>query len=122
MEGLRKIVYQSKEIYYVDYSNFKLNKEKAIELVKTTAEEWLTQPYNLVLSLVNLSGFSFDSDVISVFKECEAKTAPFEKKMAVIGINSLQLLAFNFVVNFSTKNIIKINKNATDAKEWLIKD
>jgi CRISPR/Cas system-associated endonuclease Cas1 len=124
MEGFSKIIYKGKKIYYIDYSSFGLNVDKASKLLRFATQEYerLQLPPKSVLAIVNLYGLHFNSELINAFSEEKEKTAYFEKKVAVIGINGLQLLGYNYITHLNSKDLIKIFKSIIDAKEWLLKD
>jgi hypothetical protein len=122
MEGLSKIYYKEKEIIYVDYSSFKLDKMKTINLVFDCANEYMKYPLNSVLAIVNLTHLYFDTDIIDAFKMTQEKTTPHQKKIALIGIKGLQLLAFNYIVHMKYRNRVRIFNNISEAKEWLVLD
>lgn len=122
MEGLSIIAYQNKPIIYLDYSSFENNREKAIRLVKGGTLEYMKYPLNSVIALVNVANLRFDSEFMNMFKEEQDKAAPYEKKVAVIGLKALQRIAYNFISG-SNKNVsIKAFDSEQDAKDWLVAD
>jgi hypothetical protein len=125
MEGFSKINYKGKEIFYVDYSSFvtdtKTQKEKIMQLRKNVTSEYTKQPLNSVSTLLNVSGFQFDMNVLTVFKQEVSKADPYEKKSAIIGVKGLVKTAYNFVVGFTSPKV-KVFDTELEAKEWLIKD
>lgn len=122
MEGLSNITYQNKKIIYLDYSNIGNSKEQAIQLIKAGTVEYAKYPPKSVIALVNVTNLRFDSEVMSVFKEEQDKAAPYEKKVAVFGLNALQRIAYNFISG-SNKNVsIKAFDSEQEAKDWLVAD
>jgi hypothetical protein len=121
MEGLSKSLYKGKEIIYVDYSSFGTNKEKTISLIKGVTSELSMRPPKSVLILVNVTNMSFDTEVGNAFKESRKK-AFYEKKTAVIGLNSLQRLMYNFVINMGERDVVRAFESETEAKEWLVSE
>lgn len=122
MEGLSKIYYKGTEIIYVDYSGFRLNKRKTIQLIFNTADEYRKYPIKSVLALVNLKNLYFDNEIINAFKITQEQTFPHQKRIALIGIKGLQLLAYNYIIHFKNRDRVRIFKNISEAKEWLILD
>jgi hypothetical protein len=124
MEGFSIITYKDKKIFYVDYSNFGLNIDKAFRLIRFATQEYqrLQLPPKSVLAIANFSGLYFNSDLVNVFKEEKEKTSYYEKKVAVIGLKGLQRLGYNYITYLNSKDSIKIFTNIIDAKEWLVKD
>jgi len=121
MEGYSVINYKNKQIHIVDYSVLNKSKEKTIKLIQYATEQYKNLPKDSVLAIVNAENFYFDMDILKVFKEEGAKTAPYEKKVAVIGVKGLIKAAYNFVVGL-TRNNYKVMNSEAEAKEWLIKD
>lgn len=124
MEGFSKIAYKGKEIFYVDYSSFGFDVEKALNLIKHATEEYvrLQLPPKSVLAIVNISNLHFDTAVINAFKDEKAKTAYYEKKVAIIGMKGLQKVAYTFIVNLTQRDTVKVFDELSDAKEWLVND
>ncbi|NLW46567.1 MAG: hypothetical protein GXY86_04415 [Firmicutes bacterium] len=124
MEGFSKILYKDKEIFYVDYSSFGLDVYKTLRLIRYATEEYerLQLPPKSVLAIANLSGLHFDTDLVNAFREEKEKTAYYEKKVAVIGLKGLQRIAYSYVVSINSKDFLRIFRNITEAKEWLIRD
>lgn len=124
MEGFSKILYKDKEIFYVDYSTFGLDLDKALRLIRyiTMEYERLQLPPKSVLAIVNLSGLHFNTALVNAFREEREKTAHYEKKVAVIGLFGLQRIAYSYVVNVNSKDFLRTFRNINEAKEWLIND
>lgn len=124
MEGFSIITYKDKKIFYVDYSNFGLNIDKAFKLIRFVTQEYqrLQLPPKSVLAIANFSRLYFNSDLVDVFKEERERTSYYEKKVAVIGLKGLQRLGYNYITYLNSKDSIKIFNNIIDAKEWLVKD
>lgn len=127
VEGFSKTTYKGKEIYFTDYSQFAKDKttqkEKTIRLRREVTAEYLGKPLNSVLTLLNVTDFFFDMDVLKAFKEeYIPKQQPIEKKSAVVGVKGLVKAAYNFVVGFSSGSKVKLFNTIEEAKEWLISD
>ena len=125
VEGLSKIYYKNKMIYYIDYSVFqpiissKDKKEKTLLLLKSAGDEWITKPPNSVLSLVNVTSFYFDMDVLNAFKASATRTAPYENKMAIIGVKGLLKTAYNFVIGLTQNSKVKAFGSILDCKRMV---
>lgn len=122
MEGFSIISYKNKKIFYIDYSSFGLNIDKAFRLIRFATQEYqrLQLPPKSVLAIANLSGLYFNSDLVNVFKEEKEKTFYYEKKVAVIGLKGLQRLAYDYITTLSSGDLVKIFRNISEAKEWLV--
>jgi hypothetical protein len=124
MEGLSVFTYKNKEIYYIDYSGLGNSKEKVLQLVRGASEEYARR--NLapksVLALTNVDNLPFDMEIVNTFKEERHKVAPYEKKVAIIGLKGIQMIAYRYIISFTQHSVIKVFDSETEAKEWLIKD
>lgn len=121
MEGLSTITYKNKKIIYLDYSGFGEDKEKTKELIKGGTAEYMKYPLKSVLALVNVKNLRFDTEVMNLWKEEQDKSAPHEKKVAVVGMSTLQRIAYNFITR-SHGNTIKAFESEQEAKDWLVMD
>jgi hypothetical protein len=122
MEGLSNIVYKNKKIIYVDYSNIGDSKEKVTALIKGSTVEYKKNPPKSVLALVNVQNTKFDMDILNIMKSTKEETVPFEKKVAIIGLNGLQKVAYNFIVSLTQKESVRAFNTDLEAKEWLVSD
>ena len=123
MEGISKIYYNGKTILYIDYSSigdFKDN-DKKIQLIQAVSSEYAKFPPKSVLALINVATLQFDMAVLEAFKASQAKTAPYKKKEAIIGMSGLQKVGYNFVSGL-TNDTMKAFNTEREAKEWLTKD
>lgn len=122
MEGLSKIMYKGKEIIYADYSVVSDSKEKTIQLIQSVEDEYLRCPLNSVLGLTNVKGLKFDKDVLNFFRTSQAKSIPYQKKTAVIGLQGLQEAAYKIVVALTQREKVKSFSTEIGAKDWLVSD
>lgn len=122
MEGLSKIAYKGKEIFYVDYSKFGMDKEKTINLILGAAEEYMKYPLKSVLAITNVANLHFDTDIVNAFKISQEKTAPYQKKIAIIGMKGLQKVAYNFIVSLTQRDLVKVMDSLEEAKDWVTSD
>lgn len=121
MDGLSKITYKGKEIICVDYSGFKFDTTKTFDLIYGSANEYMKHPLKSVLALVNLTNLYFDTDIINAFKTTQEATASHEKKIALIGIKGLQVLAYKYIIHIKYRDMVRLFNNISEAKEWLVK-
>lgn len=116
------ITYKDRKIHYIDYSNFGSSKEKTLQLLKYSIGECKKLEPKSSLTLINVVNLSFDMDIINAFRDSIGDTFPYVKKLAVIGLNGLQKVVYNFITNLSQKYLIKAFETELEAKEWLISD
>ena len=122
MEGFSTITYKDKSFFYVDYSGFGSDKEKAMQLIKGCTVEYMTHPKNSVVALLNVSGLRFNTEILNTFKSEQEIAAPYEKKIAVTGLNTLQRIAYNIIAGSARNVFIRAFDSEEEAKEWLVSD
>jgi hypothetical protein len=122
MEGLSHIIYKDKTIIYVDYSGFGSSKGKIIALIKEATGEYKKYPLGSVLALINIQSTMFDIDILNIMKNAKAETIPYEKRIAIIGMEGPQKAAYDFIVCLTQKEIIKVFDSEQEAKDWLVED
>jgi hypothetical protein len=120
METPIRISYKHKSLLYVDYASTR-SKEEKLTLLKIAAEEYMKQPQNSVLAIINLTKVNYDIEIVNNFIKSREKTAPYEKKEAIIGMSSLQRVAYNFICGLKNNNT-KTFDSEIEAKEWLVEE
>jgi len=123
MEGFSEIIYKNKAIFYTNFSIYKADpdyKQKILDLLKFSDTESLKKPLNSVLALVNISNVKYDMNILHHFKESMNKTAPYGKKLAVLGVNGLLKSGYNFVVGLTPNLKRKAFDTEQEALEWLV--
>lgn len=122
MKELSRILYKGTEILYVDYSNLKYNKERTIQLIFCTADEYKKYPLKSALVIVNFSNLFFDNEIIHAFKVTQEETFLYQKRVALIGLKGLQVLGYNYIIQFKYRDMVRVFNNISAAKEWLVQD
>lgn len=122
MEGFSKIAYKGKDIFYVDYSSIGMDKEKVLKLIFGAADEYMKYPLKSVLAITNVASLHFDTEIVDAFKKSQEKTAPYQKKIAIIGMKGLQKVAYNFIVSLTQRNVVKVLDSLEEAKEWVVEE
>jgi hypothetical protein len=79
------------------------------------------EPLNSVLSLVDVTGCTFDQHSITLMKSAALANAPFVRRAALIGLSALQRMVYEAVVTFSRRNI-PLFRSRKEALDWLIED
>jgi hypothetical protein len=124
MEGLSLFTYKDKEIYYINYSCLGNSKEKVLQLIEEAGEEYNSKhlPPKSVLALTNVDNLPFDMEIVNAFKEQRHKVAPYEKKVALIGLKGIQTIAYRYIISFTQHSVVRLFDFESEAKEWLVKD
>jgi hypothetical protein len=122
MEGLSTITYKNKTILYIDYSKVLGSKQRIIQLALEISEEYQRYPPRSVLALINVENIKYDKDIVNIVSKEQNKTLSFIKKIAVIGMDNLIKVAYDYITGFSQKKIVHVFDSEIEAKEWLVKD
>lgn len=121
MEGISTIIYHGKQIYIVDFTNFKKREETA-RLIEALGDEYTKNPLNSVLVLIDITNAFFHFDTFKNFKKLEEKYGQYEKKVAIIGLKGLRKTGLNSIAGLNKKDSLKPFDSEQEAKEWLVND
>ena len=77
-----------------------------------------SRPHNSVLTLTDVSDGRVDRRVTETLKDYVAHNKPFVRAGAVVGLNELKSVIFNFV-NRATGRTLRAMGSRDEAKEWL---
>jgi hypothetical protein len=122
MDEITMRTYRNKEFFYVDYTGLHGNKERTIQLIIESGQEYRKKPLKSVLALVNVGNARFDTEILRIFIENQDKSVPYEKRVAVIGLDTLKRVAYNLIVGTNKDVFIKAFESEEEAKEWLVQD
>src|SRR5437762_9818844 len=112
-------VHAWQRILVIDYSHCDIEPMK--ELIGITRTLIATQLPNSVLTLSDVTGATFNIEVVEQIKELTKHNAPYVRKGALIGVTGLQALIYNAVQSFSKRNI-PIFSNKQEALKYLLAD
>lgn len=115
---VRYIEHKGTRILYIDFSHATPEEFlQAIELAeKTIAEE----PPRSVLTLTNAEKAMHDRRVTERLKSYVEHNKPYVKAGAVVGLNELRKIVFNFL-NKASGRSLKAFDDLADAKNWLVR-
>jgi len=122
MERAQFINHNGSEIYYIDYSNLKLE-EEFLEAIKSTnafREKVKASGKTDLLMLVNISNSYIYGQAFAEIKKSGKLTQSITKRTAVIGITGAKK-TFLDIVNVFTSLNVKPFDNIDEAKDWLVK-
>ncbi len=120
MDGFSVIQHKNKQIFLIDYSICGSDKSKFMQLFAHAMREYVKQPPNSMLVLVNVDKISYDKDHLKVLKDSRDLGSKYEKRIAVLGIHGVKKVAFNFVTGLKGGKNMKVFETAEEAKEWLV--
>jgi hypothetical protein len=116
MEQVQIEEYKGKKIVSMNFSD--RNKiHEGIAIAKPIIAKF---PPDSVLTLTDLTGLVFNSEIIQAFKEFTEHNKPYVKAGAIIGVKGIQKVAYDAVMRFSHRNI-PIFATKQEALDWLVK-
>jgi hypothetical protein len=121
MEGISITMEQGKQIYRIDFKNSGGSNEDTVNLINAAGNEFVKNPLNSVYAIMDLTHAFFHLEVLKSFRAFQVKVAPYQKKVAIIGLKGLQKTGFNSV-NASSNGTVKTFDSESEAKGWLLRD
>lgn len=112
-------VHQGKQILMIDYSHCDIAQMK--EVIELTRSLIATQLPSSVLTLSDVTGATFNIDVVEQLKELAKHNAAYVRKAALIGVTGLQAFIYSVVQTFSKRNIPIFSKKE-EALKYLLTD
>lgn len=118
MSSVRFITHEGREILFIDFSN--KNPAQFIETIREARAVIAAQPQGSLLTLTDVTGASYNREAADALKEYVAHNKPFVKAGAVVGLNDLKRVIFNFLNRVSGRSL-KGFDTLEQAKRWLAK-
>ena len=112
-------VHQGRRVLLIDYSHCDVTQMK--EIIALTRSLIATQFPGSVLTLSDVTGATFNTEVIEQIKELTKHNAPYVRRAALIGVTGLQAFIYSVVQTFSKRNI-PIFSNKEEALKYLLAD
>jgi hypothetical protein len=116
MERIQTLIHRGKSIIYLDFSN--LEKSEVSKLAEEAADFVGSHPENSCLTLTNITGLRFDSEIVQVFKNLTYRDKPYVKAGAILGMSGFQKVVYIGVMAFSKRNI-PLFEDKEEALDWL---
>jgi hypothetical protein len=117
MARTQQIIHKGKTIFHMDFSNI-----SSVHEINSVINEGINhirkQPMGSVLTLTNISGMHFNSEIKDLFQIFIKGNKPFVKSGAVVGLSGLQQLVYNGLMKITGRDIKSFN-SITEAKDWL---
>jgi hypothetical protein len=111
------VAYQGVNIYYMDFSG--LRTEKEIETVIVESKKHIRcQSPNSVVGLANIENMHFNGTIKEVFADFVKGNRPYMKMSAVVGVTGLKQIVFNGLMKLTGRDVKSFN-SVDDAKRWL---
>jgi hypothetical protein len=112
------IEHKGKRIILADYSGFRADLPGLKSEVENASDLTMREPLNSVLSLVDVTDTSGTPEVMDYLKTAAARTKPYVRKMAVVGVQGYKKILLRAVIAV-TGQAIQPCDTIEEAKEWL---
>jgi hypothetical protein len=116
MERVRFISQSGKQILLIDMSN--LPPDEVVTVINSSQAVIARQERGTVLTLTDVTGAQYDRTTTDRLKDYVAHNKPFVRAGAVVGLNELKRIIFNFL-NRATGRNLKAFDTLELAKNWL---
>lgn len=113
------VTHQGKQICVLDFSGFQ-RAEEALPHIAEARKIVTAQPLGSVLTLTNVEGSRFNTDVVTALKELAAADKPHVKAGAIVGMHGIQRAIYVAVMQFTGRKIPVFNTSA-EAMDWLVR-
>jgi hypothetical protein len=110
------IRHKAVEILVIDWAQ--ATGDEILEAIAEAKRVIATRPAQSVRTLTNVSGARIERRVTDVLKEYVAHNKPFVLAGAVVGLNDLKTVIFNFI-NRTTGRSLRAIGSVEDALDWL---
>ena len=113
------IEHKGKRIFYADFANFAYD-VRALEAEIEEAEAVLcAQPKSSTLTITDVRGTVVSKEAMQLFKSSAARTQPYERKAAVVGVTGYRKVLLDAVSLFSGQTFGAFN-DLEEAKDWVV--
>lgn len=102
------IYHGEKAIVYLNFSGVK-TKEEILSKLESFGKYIQSQPLNSLITLTNLDGMYFNTEIFNAFTNYVKKNNPHVKESAVIGMKGLMQIFYKGFVKVTGRNVIVCN-------------
>lgn len=119
MENVKVVDYKGQKIVEMDFGNLSYKDIDLIHQIMDESKKFIsTQPPESVITLTNVIGLRFSTEMIDAFKEFTEFNKSYVKFGAIAGIAGLQKIAYDVVMKFSGRNIPTFSSR-DEAFNWI---
>ena len=118
MTNARFITHRGTQILFIDLA--RKSPSALLEAIREAQALIATQAPSSLLTLTDVEGSTYNREVADALKAYVAHNKPFVRAGAVVGLNDLKRVIFNFL-NRVTGRSLKGFERLDEAKDWLAK-
>lgn len=116
MSAVRFVTHKGAKILFIDLA--RKSPEQLLAAIREAKAVIALQPRGSLLTLTDVEGSTYNREVADELKEYVAHNKPFVRAGAVVGLNDLKRVIFNFL-NRVTGRTLKGFDRVEAAKDWL---
>lgn len=117
MERVYFTTYKDVKILYIDFSN--CTTEEAFQIIKQVKKIVASSEPNSLLTLTNVEGAHYNSEVVNELKSLVIHNKPYVKKGTIIGLSNRQRFIYDLVMKLSERHLLRF-WDIDKAKDWLV--
>ncbi len=118
MSATKFITHDAKRILFIDLA--RKSPAELLEAIREAKAIIAEQPPGSLLTLTDVEGSTYNREVADELKAYVAHNKPYVRAGAVVGLNDLKRVIFNFL-NRVTGRSLKGFEQLSAAKDWLAK-
>ncbi|HXZ26921.1 MAG TPA: hypothetical protein VEG08_02860 [Terriglobales bacterium] len=119
MERIQFVEHKGKQILVIDFTGCG---PQEIMMISTAVKEVIArQAKGSVLALADFTGARVNKDAVTRIKEVTTFDAPYVKRAAWVGIESLPETYFKAIQTFSNREFVPF-QSRTEALDWLVRE
>jgi len=118
MNSVETESYKGKKIVCMDFSQC-TDKQQMLDIIDKAKTIIRSQPLNSVLTMTNVEGARFNSEILEAFKEFTVGNKSYVKHSAIVGIKGMIKIAYEGIMLFSKRKIPDF-PDVNSAKDWLV--
>jgi hypothetical protein len=115
-QRVRFIVHKNVEILHIDWAG--ASPAELLEAMAEARRAIASRPQSSVRTLTTVQNAQLNRSVTDALKDYVAHNKPYVLAGAVVGLNDLKMIAFNFV-NRVTGRALRAMDDVDGAKDWL---
>ncbi|MBR8534252.1 hypothetical protein KEM09_18665 [Carboxylicivirga mesophila] len=112
------IHHDGKRIFYMDFTGIRSTPEVEA-LIKESKDYIRMQPEKSVITLTNIQGMHFNSEIKNAFSEFIGGNKAYVSHGAVVGLSGLQRIVYNGIMKITGRDIRSF-ETLDMAKDWLV--
>ncbi len=112
------VTHKGKQVCVLDFSGF-ARAEDALPHIAEARKIVTAQPLGSTLTLTNVAGSHFNTDVVAALKELANADKPHVKASAIVGMRGIQRAIYVAVMQFTGRKIPTFD-TVEQALDWLV--